>query len=73
MFFICPQNFASTFLCNKKTNKKTKNKKKNKTKKDKNGENEIQVSGGLLMASGISDWKLPCEVVASGQPVQDGA
>ena len=64
-------NSASTSLYNKKTNKQT-NKKK-KTKKDKNDENEMQVSGGLLIASGISDWKLPCEVVASGQPFQDGA
>ena len=46
-------NSASTSLYNKKTNKQT-NKKK-KTKKDKNDENEIQVSGGLLIASGISD------------------
>ena len=51
-------NSASTFLCNEQTNKQTKNKNKNKkktTKEDKNDENEIQVSGGLLMASGISD------------------
>ena len=51
-------NSASTSLYNKKTNKQTnkKNKtKQNKTKKDKNDENEIQVSGGLLIASGISD------------------
>ena len=48
-------NSASTSLYNKKTNKQTNKQKKKKTKKDKNDENEIQVSGGLLIASGISD------------------
>ena len=48
-------NSASTFLCNEQTNKKQKQKQKKTTKEDKNDENEIQVSGGLLMASGISD------------------